>query len=450
MKERERLAAAGCVVLIVAGCGFPWNRSAPHQAARPKRTPAAVGAQFTLDGSPTSGSVTLTARSLLGVKFTAQVPPAEVTVTVNGTPLPTDSLAWSPDLLSFAVPLTGFVPYQPEQLTVVAPLPVTAPRPLQATMLATVPANSTTGVQVGFRPQTPIEIAVENSGPARPQSGLQNADVVYEYLSEYSVTRMTAIYFAGIPPVIGPVRSCRMINPYLAFAYTGLTICSGVSDGTGGYLAGTTPGSVAVPRVTESTEGGVDFYRDGSRAAPHNLYTTGDRAAAAGREFPQPAGAYAVDPPHPDVLDGAPAAWPQVPLHGVTYAYDVGSLQYLRYNDGAPFVDQVTGQQLRAKNVVVMYVPFHDAGWVEDDNGGAHSVWYDMTGSGPAWVYSDGLLVHATWHMGSPGQPYFDNHTPVWFTDETGQVMRLNTGLTWIHVLGNGQDRCPRSPSDCG
>lgn len=451
MTGHDRLLASGCALLLLAGCGPPWGRSATaRHTARPRPTAAAVGAQFTLDGSPATGAVALTGRSHLGVAFTAQVPPAEVTVTLGGSPLPTDSLAWSPDLLSFEVPLAGFVPYQPVQLTVVAPLPVVAPPPLQATLLATVPSNLTTGIQAGFRPMTPIEVAVENSGPARPQSGLQNADLVYEYLSEYAITRMTAIYFAGIPPVVGPVRSCRMINPYLGFAYAGLTMCSGVSDGTGGYMAGSTPGSVAVPRITESSDRGGHFYRDGSRAAPHNLYTTSGSAGQVRGEYPQPAGAYAVDPRHDDVTAGAPADPPQVPLHGVAYAYDGGSAQYLRFDHGAPFVDQLTGQQLHAKNVVLLHVPFHDAGWVEDENGGAHSVWYDMLGSGPAEVYSDGLVVHATWHMGSAGQSYFDNHTPVWFTDAAGRVLELNTGLTWIHVLGNGQDRCPQTPSDCG
>ena len=89
--------------------------------------------------------------------------------------------------------------------------------------------------------------------------------------------------------------------------------------------------------------------------------------------------------------------------------------------------------------MVLLHVPYHDAGWVEDENGGAHSVWYDLLGSGPAEVYSDGQLVRATWHMGDAGQMYYDNHAPVWFTDESGAVLLLNTGLTWIHVLGNGQ-----------
>jgi hypothetical protein len=448
----ERVVAAGCVVLLTAGCSLPWSHAAPsHRTVRPRpAAPAAVGAQFTVDGSPASGTVALTARSHLRVSFTAQVPPAEVTVAFDEQPLPLDALAWSPDLLSFEVPLGGLPPYRPVRLSVVAPSPVVAPAPLQATMLATVPANSTTGVQPGFRPQTPIAIAVENSGPARPQSGLQGADLVYEYLSEYGITRMTAIYFARVPAMVGPVRSCRMINPYLGFAYAAYTMCSGVSGGTATFILGTAPGYAPVPNVMPIYDKGGHFFRVGFRAAPHNLYTSGDLAERLRTEATQPAGGYAVDPPHDDVAAGQAADPPQVPLHGVSYAYDPGSGQYLRFDHGAPFSDQVTGQQLHVKNVVLLHVPFHDAGWVEDESGGAHSVWYDMIGTGPAEVYSDGLVVHATWHMGVAGQSYFDNHTPVWFTDEAGRVLLLNTGLTWLHVLGNGQDRCPQSPADCG
>src|SRR5215472_8920234 len=233
--KSERLLAAGCAVVLVTAC----SHSAPtHRSARPVGTPSAVGARFLVDGSPASGSVNLTARSDLRVQFAAQVPPGAVAVTMGDKPVPADSLAWSPDLMSVELPVTGILPYQPVRIGVVAALPVKAPAPLQATMLATVPANSTTGVAAGFRPQTPIAISVENSGPARPQSGLQDADLVYEYLSEYSITRMTAVYFAHVPAQVGPVRSCRMINPYVGFAYVAVTMCSGVSDGTGGWIVG--------------------------------------------------------------------------------------------------------------------------------------------------------------------------------------------------------------------
>jgi hypothetical protein len=76
---------------------------------------------------------------------------------------------------------------------------------------------------------------------------------------------------------------------------------------------------------------------------------------------------------------------------------------------------------------------------VEDTNGGAHSVWYDMLGSGPARIWSDGHLVTATWHIGHAGinpQAYWLNDQAPWFTDSAGDVIRLNSGLTWIHVVG--------------
>ncbi len=448
--EGCRLLAAGCVALVVSACGLPWSRptAVHHGAARPSPTLSPT-AQFVVDGTPASGAVAVTTRSRLRVAFSAQVPPAAVAVTMDGRPLSPDALTWSPDLLSVEVPLTGLVPYHAAQIGLRLRAAVAGPSPLQVTMLATIPANATTGVQPGFRPQTPVEIVVENSGPARPQSGLQDADLVYEYLSEYSITRMTAIYFARIPDQVGPVRSCRMVNTYLGFAYGGMSMCSGVSDGTGGWIVGSTPGSQPVPSAIDSNGWGNHFFRVGFRAIPHNLYTSGDLATRVRSEAPQPAGQYAVDPPHDDAAAGQPAGAPSVPLHGVTYTYDPGSKQYLRFDHGEAASDLVTGQQLHAKTVVLLHVPFHDAGWVEDENGGADSVWYDMLGSGPAEVYSDGLLVHAAWHMGAPGQSYFDNHTPVWFTDEAGRVMLLNTGLTWIHVVGDGQEQCSDRVQNC-
>jgi hypothetical protein len=104
-------------------------------------------------------------------------------------------------------------------------------------------------------------------------------------------------------------------------------------------------------------------------------------------------------------------------------------------------MDDLVHQQVHAKNVAILHVGYHDAGWVEDENGGAHSVWYDMLGSGPADIWTNGTTVRATWHMGQGGsQWYFENNQPVWFTDNaTGKVIELNSGLTWLHVVGNGQ-----------
>jgi Protein of unknown function (DUF3048) N-terminal domain/Protein of unknown function (DUF3048) C-terminal domain len=409
-----------------------------------------VGAAYVLDGAPANGPVKVTPRSHLRVAFTAQVPPAAVGVTIDGRAVPAEALAWSPDLLSVEVPLGGLAPLVAAKVAVTVNPPLVDPGPLQVVMLPTAPSNPASGLPAGFQPRTPIEVVVENSPPARPQAGLQGADLVYEYLSEYSTTRMTAVYFGHIPDLVGPVRSCRMVNTYLGYAYRGVTMCTGVSDGTGGWIVGTTPGSRGVSNVMEGFDRGGHFFRVGFRAAPHNAYTSGDRAERLRSEVPEPPGDYAVDQPHPDSAAGVPADAPAVGMHSISYYFDGGSGQYFRFDHGAPAADQDTGQQIHAKNVVLMHVPFHDAGWVEDENGGAHSVWYDLLGTGPAEIYSNGRVVRATWHMGAAGQQYYDNHTPVWFTDESGAVVVLNTGLTWLHVLGNGQERCTESPAGCG
>src|SRR5262245_45985143 len=147
----ERLLAACCAAVVLAGCSLPWSHPGTHPASRPRPTPHPVGAQFLLDGAAASGSVNLTPRSHLRVAFTQQVAPSAVSVTLDGQPVSADALAWAGDQMSFEIPVAAMTPYHPVQVTVKAPAPLVSPPPLAATMLATVPANVTTGIQAGFK-----------------------------------------------------------------------------------------------------------------------------------------------------------------------------------------------------------------------------------------------------------------------------------------------------------
>src|SRR5699024_9640157 len=55
----------------------------------------------------------------------------------------------------------------------------------------------------------PIGVMVNNHAEARPQSGLSQADIVFEILAEARITRLLALYQSEIPDVVGPVRSAR-------------------------------------------------------------------------------------------------------------------------------------------------------------------------------------------------------------------------------------------------
>ena len=116
-------------------------------------------------------------------------------------------------------------------------------------------------------------VQIENSILARPQAGLQQADLVYEYLAEGGITRMTVIYFKPSGSQrIEPVRSARPVTIKLWHAYHGVVFFSGANQHVLDAIA-----QQQIPALTEGSDGGIYFSRDPSRRAPHNLYTDGDR-----------------------------------------------------------------------------------------------------------------------------------------------------------------------------
>jgi hypothetical protein len=54
-----------------------------------------------------------------------------------------------------------------------------------------------------------IAVKIDNIVNARPQTGLQDADIVYVLPVEGGLSRFLAVYSSRLPPVIGPVRSAR-------------------------------------------------------------------------------------------------------------------------------------------------------------------------------------------------------------------------------------------------
>ena len=412
-----------------------------------KTQPRVGVAGYLVDGKPVTtatGIPSIRPFATVTITFTTAMKVDTVTPTVNEVALPAAQLKWAADGKSVDIGSPGYLPYQAYRIGI-APQAQTASgdaatdvQELPANVVGLEPSNSSSQIPTGFQTPAAMLVVEDNAGLARPQAGLQASDMVFEYISEYGISRFTLVYFNN-PPTgqIGPVRSCRMINPYLIEAFQGIAMCSGASDGTLARLWGPPAMRVNI----NDYDKGDHYFRVNYKPAPHNVFTDSGRILRLRQESNTPGGPFAIDVAHPDNGAGTAAGDPQVPLQGVGYNYDGGCQCYRPVEHGTPRVDALTGgNQLAVKNVVVMHVPFHNAGWVEDVNGGAQSIWYDMNGSGPAEVWSDGKLSHATWHQGTAGQNYFDNTTqPMVFTDEAGNLLRLNTGLTWVHVVGNGQ-----------
>lgn len=115
----------------------------------------------------------------------------------------------------------------------------------------------------------PFMVIVENSKDARPQSGLSNADILYETLAEGGITRFLALYQQEYPENIGPVRSVRPYFINIAREYNVPFIhCGGSEDALNEISSDS-----SLMSLNEIKQGSY-FWRSKSRSAPHNLYTS--------------------------------------------------------------------------------------------------------------------------------------------------------------------------------
>jgi len=400
-----------------------------HTEPAPKVTGA------TLNDAPlTDGQQAVPLRGTLKVKFSQPMDPAKTPVLLDGTAVDAKTISWDKSgqtaTLAFAVShsrthslLVPKTAANRKQDLAVADWKLTFAAMVQVPSAGSTARIGTSGA--------PIIIQIENSSQptVRPQTGMQQADMIYEYISEFGIPRLSAVYWHPPSSLIGPVRSCRLITVQLEQMYRGMIYCSGAND----YVLGQVWKWPNV--VYDYTYMYAYMYRASDRAAPHNVIARPDQIAAHTGQANLPAPNYDIAPAHPDVaLSGATAATTlSVPQHAVVWRYDANSREYLKWQDGAPFGNVGTGQ-VHAKNIIVEHVTsFKDT---NPANTGVHHTYnteyYELAGEGTADIYSDGGMIHVTWK-------HPNRDLPVVYYDASGNPVDLNTGLTWVHVIGSDQ-----------
>jgi hypothetical protein len=275
-------------------------------------------------------------------------------------------------------------------------------------------------------------VKVDNAPQARPQSGLDVADLVYEEVVEAGVTRFLAVFHSALPPVAGPVRSARPVDVQLMSGYgrSGF-FYSGARDEVQPLLRN-------APAIV-ITEGGPGFFRDRSRRAPHNLYIDAPAARQGARELgatpledvawvfdeEAPAGALSC----PDDADGCddPGAGIQIRMSSgfrTAWEYDEEAGLYRRFQNGSPFY--VTGEgRVGAANVVVLDTR-HYLG-TPSCYGSPCPETDVVTDDAAALVLRDGQRFEARYRKPSADAP-LEVLTP------DGQPFPLKPGRTWLHL----------------
>src|SRR3989440_10159832 len=275
----------------------------------------------------------------------------------------------------------------------------------------------------------PAMVQIENSILARPLAGLQQANLVYEYLAEGGITRMTAIYLSPSGSQrIEPVRSARPVTIRLWHSSHGVLFFSGANIKVLQVIQ-----DQQIPALTEGSDGGAYFSRDPSRRAPHNLFTDGNRLAQ-GVSKHAPRVTYVLPSPGEPAASPAPTVanrvvFDQTSSHRVTYTYSAADNAYAYSTALGALTDQDTGQPIKPVNVILIHVAHHDAGFT--DVNGAPAVDFDLQGTGPADVFTRGHHYKATWDLSNP-------ELPLKIVGADSKVMPLPSGLTWVHLVDPG------------
>lgn len=297
------------------------------------------------------------------------------------------------------------------------PVPTTvAPRPAPLTGLILADGSA------ADRPV--VVVKVDNSPEARPQAGLDKADVVIEEKVEGAITRFLAVFHSEDAELVGPVRSVRSTDAPIVSALGGVFAFAG---GIPSFVAAAKSAPVTV--ISEQSNPGA-FKLRADKRRPHKTYASTERLRSL-------AGAHAKPPPRlfeflgkdePFVAAGAtPATKATVVFGGLTrsaWDFDAATQQWRRSTNGTPHVVE-GGGQLSFTNVIIQRTAYRVTRFT--DASGSKVDEAVVVGSGDAIILSAGKQVAAKWTKASAT-------APTTYTDPNGAPIRLTPGRTWISL----------------
>jgi hypothetical protein len=318
--------------------------------------------------------------------------------------------------------------------------------------------NPLTGLEVGNPAnlqRRPVLARIGNDPSSREiHAGFNQADLVFEEMIDqrnmvFAVTRFTLVFY-GQDAAFRPLRSARAVNASLMPMFDGILISSGGSKGTRFMLS-------QLPWFSRTLDGDLqnnticiapgDYRVRVASSVPHvqeYITSQGQNGAVNLRGFQfsdAPAGG---SPAGVVAFDHGP--WPIRSTGVIEWRFDAGSGKYLRFVNGAPHntqsyalngkwrgacaIENPQAQQIASSNVVVLNVKYEPTDFVEDTLN-SYSAFIEMTGSGTAQIFRDGVKIDARWDR--PTLTDFFR-----FTDANGAEIGLKPGNTWFELAPLG------------
>jgi hypothetical protein len=265
----------------------------------------------------------------------------------------------------------------------------------------------------------PLAIMIGNSPEEiTNQTGLGNADVIYEVNVEFPFTRLMAIFINNDSYIVGPVRSSRYYFSRLAAEWSPVFAhCGGQSLKN--------EKTVNLDQMHYSSP----YWRNERIGGWIDLFTNTKNLREKCRELG-----------FKDriILNNSLVSQRKLDLSGgniskifikynqkysISYKYDSDSNTYLRYINSQPHQDSENSKQLSVSNIIIQYVPVKK---IPGDKKGRLEV--SVIGEGIAKIFYGGHYFISKWIKKSKDQPtlYYNNQ---------GELLNLNRGKIWIQIV---------------
>ncbi len=297
----------------------------------------------------------------------------------------------------------------PTTTTTLPPTTTTTPEPARMPL---------TGVPLAYGQAPPdrpaMVVKVDNAPPARPQSGFNTADIVFEEIVNDSLTRFALVFHSqGSAADVGPIRSGRLQDVDLFASYAAPNFVWSGGNATVEH-------AIANSGFLDLKFGTPGMYEQRGRRAPHAVFGNLDTFWTLTQPWQGRPGAqfaYRLDGEAPI---GQPAQGVDVVLDSVRvrWLWDPATGAYRREMNGEPHFDENTGQ-VTTNNVVVLVMNYVQG---VSDSPDAQSIGY-----GEAFVFTGGTVVHGAWV-----RP--DRFAPFTLTADDGTPIELTPGRTFVEL----------------
>lgn len=271
----------------------------------------------------------------------------------------------------------------------------------------------------------PVAVSIDNHPDARWQSGLKDAEIIYEFQVEFPYTRYLAVYLAKEPERVGPVRSARPYIIYYAMENDGIFVHVGGSEDAFAEVK-----RLGAAEIDGLYSGAMWRYNDTGKFAPHNMYTTlksireeserlGFRTEGNFEKYNFSEENYKLS----EKYESSSAKKINITYNkenSTDYLYDEDTKLYLRFKDKEEHVDELDHEQLKTKNIVVLEAPKS----ILDSAG---RLYLETIGTGKGIYITEKEFCYITWKKSSEKE-----RTKFFINDEE---LVFNPGNTWIQIV---------------